>query len=442
MSTLFKPTRTLNAKPGNVFFAMPFGTKTLADGRQFDFDAFYVNVCVPVVRDDCGMTPVRVDGLYGSQGVLDSVWRALQQANLVVADFTGGSPNVAFEVAWALMLNKRIAVITQDADDIPSDIRGLYRYITYSEQYQAMKVLGEQLAAQLAALNAEPAEEMAPMPMPGGSTTLVKARVIAADQEYVMVRDDTGRYGVMSNADVDYNRLVKDMRKAYPVGSVVDGAFVLDPMREEMRYTLLSGRSNPWPLLSRQYPPGSTLVSRVANVDPRHGVFVHVEHGVNGLVPALQFGGALPPVGTEVEVAVVAVDEQRRRIALRLAKELSRPSGDRAATAPSGPSRGGNAAVLATPHWRGYGEVTRTVPEKNGRGGYLLVRLPTTGRNAMLLVKDMSEDLRTDLNNGQVDLGEEIFVEVYQVDRSTGKTLLRELPDPEDAQAEGVKEAA
>ncbi|NGY60373.1 hypothetical protein G7043_15695 [Lentzea sp. NEAU-D13] len=76
--------------------------------------------------------------------------------------------------------------------------------------------------------------------------------------------------------------------------------------------------------------------------------------------------------------------------------------------------------------------MTRVVPEDNGRGGYLL-RLPTTGRNALLLVKVMSEDLRADLNNNnEVELGEEIYVEVYRTNKETGKTLLRELPEPDE----------
>lgn len=45
----------------------------------------------------------------------------------------------------------------------------------------------------------------------------------------------------------------------------------------------------------------------------------------------------------------------------------------------------------------------------------------------MMVVKDMSTDLRADLNSGHVEMDEEIYVEVDKVD----KTLLRELPGPE-----------
>jgi hypothetical protein len=163
---LFKPLRTMGPEPGKVLFAMPFGHKTLSNGAPFDFDAFYTDVCVPTVRD-CGMEPVRVDGIYGSQGVLETVWRAMQQAHIVVVDLTARSVNVSFELGWGLLLGKRIIVLTQDPDDIPTDVKGRYRHIPYSPMYADMQRMRNELVLELKALSETPAEEMAPMPSPG-----------------------------------------------------------------------------------------------------------------------------------------------------------------------------------------------------------------------------------------------------------------------------------
>ena len=178
MTKMFKLTRTMGPERGKVFFAMPFGTKEV-NGVPFDFDAFYHDECVPVVRDDCGMEPVRGDEIYGSQGVLETVWRAMQQADLVVADFTARSPNVALEFGWALLLGKRVILLTQDPDDIPTDVRGLYRYTEYSQNFKHMRRMREDLALNLKEMSQEPAEEMAlmpMMPMVRGSMTSVPAR--------------------------------------------------------------------------------------------------------------------------------------------------------------------------------------------------------------------------------------------------------------------------
>ncbi|WP_028804786.1 S1 RNA-binding domain-containing protein [Streptomyces sp. 142MFCol3.1] len=420
MSTLFKPVRTMGAQPGNVFFAMPFGTKTLTNGTSFDFDGFYADVCVPLVSDECGMEPVRVDGIYGSQGVLETVWRAMQQAHIVVADLTARSVNVSFELGWALLLGKRTVLLTQEADDVPTDIKGLFRYIPYSPNYADMQRMRNELALELRALSEAPAEEMAPMPMPGGSRSSMPARVISVSQDYVVVQDERGRRGVMGNGDVEYSRLIKDMRRRFEVDQRIDGAFVIDPMRSEMRYTLLGAETNPWPLLESRYPAGTTVKGRVHSVVEQVGAFVTVDLNVNGLIPWTQLPSAAPRQGDEVEVTVTRVDSAQRRIGLKLKRPL---------TAVPSPAQEPFAAV----GWRGYCEVVRTAPEHNGRGGFILLARDRGSRPAMLLAKHMSTDLRADLNDGQVEIGEEIYVEVLSVDTARARTLLREIPDDSDS---------
>lgn len=418
MNAVFKPLRTLGPEPGHVFFAMPYGVKPISPGVDpFDFDAFYADVCVPTVAEDCGMVPLRVDGIYGPQGVLDAVWRTLQRAEFVVVDFSGQSANVVFEFGWALLLGKRIVILTQRPEDIPTDVRGLYRYITYSPNYADIMRMRKELTLQLQALAQEPAEEMAPMPMPGGGRNSVPARVISVDREYVVVQDDRGRRGVMGGADVDYTRMISNMSSRFKVGDRLDGAFVVDPMRSEMRYTLIGGETNPWPILVSRYPVGTTLRTKVHNVVANVGVFARVEFDVNGMIPIEQFQGPPPAPGTELEVTVTRMDGEQRRIALRLNRVLDRP-------AQAGPT-----PLSVLPGWSGVGRVVKAVPEADGRGGYILVRLPAATRPAMLLARDMTEDLRLDLNDGHLDVGEEIDVEVVSVDQARNRVLVREVPD-------------
>ncbi|MGH3981682.1 MAG: hypothetical protein ACREX8_15115 [Gammaproteobacteria bacterium] len=131
-----------------------------------------------------------------------------------------------------------------------------------------------------------------------------------------------------------------------------------------------------------------------------------------------QFGSTLPQPGTELEVSVARIDEHKRQVSLRL---------DWLAAA-NGESNQLTSRFMPV-GWQGHGEVVRAASEQDGRGGFILVRLPEADRPAMLLVKDMTEDLHHDLNNGHVELGAEIKVEVFSVDTGAGKTLLRELPE-------------
>jgi small subunit ribosomal protein S1 len=89
---------------------------------------------------------------------------------------------------------------------------------------------------------------------------------------------------------------------------------------------------------------------------------------------------------------------------------------------------------------QGYGRVRKAVPYRDGRGGYILLEISGRDRPAMLLARDMTEDLREDLDNGQVDVGEEIYVEVTRINEADDKVFLRELPDPEDESSSDAPE--
>jgi hypothetical protein len=91
--------------------------------------------------------------------------------------------------------------------------------------------------------------------------------------------------------------------------------------------------------------------------------------------------------------------------------------------------------------WQGTGRVVKVVPEGNSRGGYVLLRLSEGTRPAMLLAKNMTADLRSDLNHGHIDMDEEIDVEVLTVDPAHGKVLLRDLPEAGPDPVEVLKAA-
>ena len=65
------------------------------------------------------------------------------------------------------MLGKRILVIVQDPDDIPSDVVGHYRYIQYNREYQSIDRLKSELRKEIPALLEQPVSEMSFVPLPG-----------------------------------------------------------------------------------------------------------------------------------------------------------------------------------------------------------------------------------------------------------------------------------
>jgi small subunit ribosomal protein S1 len=80
---------------------------------------------------------------------------------------------------------------------------------------------------------------------------------------------------------------------------------------------------DPWSNIDRRYPPTSRLFGKVTNITD-YGCFVEIEDGVEGLVHVSEMDwtnknvnpAKVIHVGQEVEVMVLDVDEERRRISL------------------------------------------------------------------------------------------------------------------------------
>ncbi|GAA4785788.1 hypothetical protein GCM10023200_19700 [Actinomycetospora chlora] len=406
-------------REGHVFVVMPYGVKQLDDGTLFDFDQYYEQELRPIITA-VGMVPVRADSIYGPQSVLTAMWRGLQQAAIVLIDWTTRSPNVALEFGFGHLIGKKMIHLTQQPDDIPTDVRGSMRHIAYSAHFADVHRMRQELSRQLEAVALEPWVEMALVPMAAGGTDPVPARVINTAKEFIVIETGDGRRGVLGNADVEYDRIVPDMTRRFAVGDQLSGAFDVDTSGG-MKYTLLAGTPNPWPLIQAEFPEGRTFTSTVARTADKLGAFVPLAHGIDGLVHVSALGSRTLAPGDTVEVTVARVDVERRRVALH----LHAVSGRAAAPASSPESRGGEGGLRVGQLLEG--EVVKAVPE--GQGGYVLVRLPGRVRPAMLHCRYMTPELRADLNAGEVERGEIVDVEIVSVDDARDRVVVRDVPD-------------
>lgn len=433
--------RTLAPEPGRVFFAMPYGTKPTRDGEMFDFDNLYEKVFVRAVHQR-NMVEDRADHIFGTTvGVLDAVWTGIQRAEVVVVDFTSRSADVALEFAWAAVLGKRMVVLTQHREDLPVDIRGDIRPLIYSMDGVGGVELMEELKQQLqeARDQVKGAEKTLVTIDNDPSTALRPATVLTIDGDHAVVETEergSRRFCVLSGDDVTYNRIYRDMSKFCRVGQRLNGAIVTD-FNGGVRYSLLVNEDNPWPGILANYPEGTLFRTRVDNFRDGIGAFAEVAGKVNGLVLGSRDRGTDLGVGTEIEAEVFKVEPEIRQITLRLHTIYQ------AGSPLPVPLRNVQPATHAAPG--GYpavgtrldGRVVKIVPEGERQGGYVLVKLdgPQHWPTAMLHCSKMTSDLRHDLNNGHVDLDEEISVEVVQVDPFRRRVSVKDLPDASDQAA-------
>lgn len=96
-----------------------------------------------------------------------------------------------------------------------------------------------------------------------------------------------------------------------------------DEEKQRVSLGLKQLQPDPWAKVAEKYPPGTKLVGRVTNITD-YGCFVELEDGIEGLVHVSEMDWTnktvnphkVVAVGDEVEVMVLEVDLEKRRISL------------------------------------------------------------------------------------------------------------------------------
>ncbi len=85
----------------------------------------------------------RADDLFGNN-VLEDIWTAINESELIIADLTKKNPNVFYEIGIAHTLGKDVILLTQNIDDVPFDFK-IYRLIEYEVNTDGFDLLEKKL---------------------------------------------------------------------------------------------------------------------------------------------------------------------------------------------------------------------------------------------------------------------------------------------------------
>jgi hypothetical protein len=81
--------------------------------------------------EDAGMLAERVDEqIFHNERMLERIYNQIDACDFVIADMSGKNPNVFYEVGYAHAKGKRCILLTNDATDIPFDLKH-HRHIVY-----------------------------------------------------------------------------------------------------------------------------------------------------------------------------------------------------------------------------------------------------------------------------------------------------------------------
>lgn len=119
----------LTTKPKPFCFVlMPFAQK---------FDDIYT-FGIRGACDDAGVYCERVDEQIFQGSVLDRIFNQIARADVIVADMTDRNPNVFYEVGYAHALGKPTILLTQEASDIPFDLKH-FPHIVYGAKIKELR---------------------------------------------------------------------------------------------------------------------------------------------------------------------------------------------------------------------------------------------------------------------------------------------------------------
>ncbi len=150
--------------------------------------------------------------------------------------------------------------------------------------------------------------------------------------DYGAFVDLGGIDGLLHITDMAWKR-VKHPSEVVKVGDEIDVRILkFDRERSRVSLGLKQLGADPWENIARRYPPHTRVFGKVTNIAD-YGAFVEIEDGVEGLVHVSEMDWTNKNVnpakvvhtGQEVEVMVLDVDEERRRISLGLKQCKANP---------------------------------------------------------------------------------------------------------------------
>ena len=156
--------------------------------------------------------------------------------------------------------------------------------------------------------------------------------------DYGAFVDLGGIDGLLHITDLAWRR-VKHPSEVLTVGEEVEAKILkFDQEKNRVSLGIKQLGDDPWVALSRRYPVGTRLFGKVTNLTD-YGAFVEIEPGIEGLVHVSEMDwtnknvhpAKIVQLGDEVEVMILEIDEDRRRLSLGMKQCKSNPWDDFAA---------------------------------------------------------------------------------------------------------------
>ena len=154
--------------------------------------------------------------------------------------------------------------------------------------------------------------------------TKVTGKVVSLADYGAFVEIEKGIEGLIHISEMSWTQHIKHPSQVVSMGQMVDAVILsLDKDAKKLSLGIRQLEPDPWLTLMQKYPVGSRHKGVVRNLT-NFGVFVELEQGVDGLVhisdlswtKKVRHPGEIVKKGDEIEVIILGVDVDQRRISL------------------------------------------------------------------------------------------------------------------------------
>jgi small subunit ribosomal protein S1 len=156
--------------------------------------------------------------------------------------------------------------------------------------------------------------------------TRVRGRVVSITDYGAFIELEKGVEGLIHVSEMSWTRHVRHPGKMLAVSDIVDAVVLkVDPENEKISLGLKQVEPDPWLTLDERYPVGAKFSGKVRNLT-NFGAFVELEEGIDGLVhisdmswtKRIRHPSEVVKKGDDVDVVVLNIDKESRRISLGL----------------------------------------------------------------------------------------------------------------------------
>src|SRR5437868_4896125 len=163
--------------------------------------------------------------------------------------------------------------------------------------------------------------------------TRVQGKVVSLTNYGAFIELEPGIEGLVHISEMSWTRNVRHPSKLVSMGETIEAVVLkVDETEEKVSLGMKQTEEDPWMALPQKYPVGTRLKGKVRNLTS-FGAFVEIEPGIDGLIhisdmswtKRVQHPSEVVKKGDEVEVLILNVDAENKRISLGLKQAQEDP---------------------------------------------------------------------------------------------------------------------